>query len=911
MLFRLRKSYLIVLGLVLLLPGLSAAAVLSGTVRDESGAVLSRTSVEISGAALSQPLKLVTDAAGKYVTPDLKPGSYTITVTREGFQTLTKSVSIASTDVTADLSLALAVVETEVTVAGKGPSAQYANADPVYRSLRAIGLGESFNVEQFTFKTDIGNFELRRGSLTFLAPVLGHVTGAIFVGDGHFQLKPFTPSERGSVLLYTGKDQVDEDFDEIVFRFTDTARRALLQGIKDRTTAPEAAAAFMRYEEKLRHRREEAQSMTEYLLHGEGMDNVDADVLASVYNPNHPFFFNAYIRGRKHKDLRFLLNNAGAVPQLLSPEEVALINFDPQGMEDGIWYLSHTLKEFQQGTSNSLEDKRTVAAQKFKIETVIGLNTHLASVATVTFEPLIDGERVIKLHLLPNLRVQRVTGAPDQKELFFIQEGRKADGSFYVILPEGAKKGQPQSVTVEYAGDKVVRSAGGGSFSVGARESWYPNLNVFNDRATYDLTYRVPSKYRLVSVGRLENEHEEDKLSVSHWISDQPIAVAGFNYGAYKKVTLPESKSGEKNPYLIEGYTLTELPDILRQHESQLPGLSPTSMTKYALEQTKAQLQVCEYYFGKNGFDRIYITEQPEMYFGQSWPTLVYLPITAYIDSTQRYLLFGGIKKGMSDFVREVTPHEVSHQWWGHAVGWATYHDQWLSEGFAEFSAALFLQNTQKNWQGDYIEFWNTQHKRILEKNGYGVSPNDAGPIWMGIRLDTPKSEGAYNSVVYPKGAYVLAMLRSMMWTSEDQDKAFIDMMHDFVESHRNHPASTESFKAVAEKHMPKKMDFQGNGRLDWFFNEWVYGTAVPKYQFDYQITPGEGGKFKLHMSLTQSEVGNDFSMLVPVFAEIDGRVVRFAQLPITGASTRTFDMDLPRAPKKITYNALRDILER
>lgn len=33
-------------------------------------------------------------------------------------------------------------------------------------------------------------------------------------------------------------------------------------------------------------------------------------------------------------------------------------------------------------------------------------------------------------------------------------------------------------------------------------------------------------------------------------------------------------------------------------------------------------------------------------------------------------------------------------KWWGHAVGWASYHDQWLSEGFAEFSAALFLENT-------------------------------------------------------------------------------------------------------------------------------------------------------------------------------------------------------------------------
>ena len=125
-----------------------------------------------------------------------------------------------------------------------------------------------------------------------------------------------------------------------------------------------------------------------------------------------------------------------------------------------------------------------------------------------------------------------------------------------------------------------------------ARESWYPNLNGFTERATYDLTYRVPAKYHLVSVGRLDTEHEEDKLSVSHWVTDHPIAVAGFNYGAYKKITLPETKGDQKTPYLVEGYTLTELPDILKAHQNQLPGMSPTSMTKFALEQTKAQLQV-------------------------------------------------------------------------------------------------------------------------------------------------------------------------------------------------------------------------------------------------------------------------------------------------------------------------------
>ena len=191
-------------------------------------------------------------------------------------------------------------------------------------------------------------------------------------------------------------------------------------------------------------------------------------------------------------------------------------------------------------------------------------------------------------------------------------------------------------------------------------------------------------------------------------------------------------------------------------------------------------------------------------------------------------MLFGNINSRFTGFVQEVTPHEVAHQWWGHAVGWASYHDQWLSEGFAEFSAGLFLQNAVGGkWQKDYLEFWDRLKRRILDKNMFGVAPNDAGPLWMGLRLISPKSADAYQNVTYPKGAYVLNMLRSIMYT--DNDQQFIDMMHDFVESHKDRPASTESFKAIVEKHMTKVMDLQRNGRLDWFFNQWVYGTAVPK----------------------------------------------------------------------------------
>jgi aminopeptidase N len=262
-----------------------------------------------------------------------------------------------------------------------------------------------------------------------------------------------------------------------------------------------------------------------------------------------------------------------------------------------------------------------------------------------------------------------------------------------------------------------------------------------------------------------------------------------------------------------------------------------------------------------------------------------------------------------------VTPHEVAHQWFGHAVGWASYHDQWLSEGFAEFAAGLFLQQAMgPKWQKDYLEFWERQRKRITEKNNFGVSPNDAGPLWLGQRLISPRSLSAYQGDTYSKGAYILLMLRSLLYADQgtgNRDQAFIDMMHDFVESHRDLPASTESFKVIVDKHMPKLLDIQQNGRLDWFFREWVYGTQVPRYQFNYQVEPAGKGKIRVHTEITQSEVDNSFAMFVPVFADFGKGMMRLGQVVVIGNSTRKVDFIVDREPKKVAFNAYKDILER
>ncbi|HVO57019.1 MAG TPA: M1 family aminopeptidase [Dongiaceae bacterium] len=910
------RGFLAIAGILLFLSLAAAppllADTLSGVIKDPSGAVVAGARVEISGSGLAQPLVLSSDAAGEFRAPNLTAGSYSIQITKEGFDALTLTVQVQGT---AEVQASLKIAEVQTNIQVNEKSSAFANSDAVYRQLRDVTPGRTYNVENVTLTFDVGTFELKSGTATFLNLINHFETGVIFIGKGKFTLKPTTRLDGKELERRCGSSTFEEDVREVIFRFSGSFYPEFAALLSSQVQTPEEALkAFERLKKKLRHREEIPRSLTESLLEGERIDNVDADLTSAVYNPKHPPFLNAYIVGEHHKDLRFLIRTrVGALSQLDSPEETALLNINWGGMDDGIWYSQHLVTELKGHTASSEEERRIFATRRYNVETVIGKNNHFFSRATITFEPLLAGERVLKFGLLPSLRVTRVTDE-NGHELHFVQESRKEDGSFYAILDEAPPTGKEHSVTVEYAGDKVLSSAGNGSYYVRARDSWYPNLNGFGEKALYDLTFKVPHKNVVISVGKLQGQSNEEGYAVTHWVTPVPIAVAGFNYGEYSKMDYPDPLTH----YNISGYYLSELPDTLKAYKDSafLGSMSPSAMTKYALDQTRAQMQLCTFYFGKPQTDNIEITEQPNFSFGQSWPNLVYLPISAYIDSTQRWMLFGHIDRDFTGFVQEVTPHEVAHQWFGHTIGWASYHDQWLSEGFADFAAALFLeQAVGPKWQKDYLEYWDRQKRRVLDSNAFGVAPNDAGPLWLGLRLISPRSSNAYQGLTYSKGAYVLSMLRSMMYADNapngtNRDQAFIDMMHDFTEAHRDLPASTESFKAIAEKHMSKQMDLQKNGRLDWFFNEWVYGTQVPRYTMKSEVQP-EGKEFKLRVEISQSDVDENFAMFVPIYGDFGKGMVRLAQIPIAGNSTRTAVIHLEQAPKKVALNAYHDMLER
>ena len=132
-------------------------------------------------------------------------------------------------------------------------------------------------------------------------------------------------------------------------------------------------------------------------------------------------------------------------------------------------------------------------------------------------------------------------------------------------------------------------------------------------------------------------------------------------------------------------------------------------------------------------------------------------------------------------------------------------------------------------------------------------------------------------------------------------------MMHDFIKSHYNQDVSTEDLKVTVEKFMTKQMDLDRNGKMDWFFNEYVYGTEMPSYKFQYELT--EGGTI-LNGHIIQSGVSDNFKMLVPVYIDDGKRMVLLGKARIVGNKTVDLkNIKLPQPAKRAAICAYHDVL--
>ncbi len=880
---------------------------IEGKVTNPKGAIVIGATVTVTGPDGDQTVSAVTDGEGRYKIEGLKAGTYTVTISAKGFSNARRENVKVEEGVVATFDAVLEITPIESTVNIPAPVVK-ANVDPVYQQLRQLGRNDAdfggpfATVSDLVLTRDAATFTLHSGEVYFSSPIEGRVTSAVFVGDGELVLDPPTPVEKHTLSLFIDGEKLTEKFTHLVIRFTDKTLTEIKasSNAKMGTGGPQASKARDLYR------------TNQQVLRKELHDNGELRTLADLYAAQRPGYFDAFIGGSKHSKLIFLLDPLGLPP--VSPEEVALLSYgDTDG---GIWTAFHLADEYSKGTASSSEDHRLIDITHHEIVGAIK-GTHITASDVITFRSLAAGNRVLPLDLYRSLRVSRVQDEQGT-DLNFIQESKDDDADFGIILPQPLEAGKTYKLKVEYDGEGALRDSGGGNFILIPRSTWYPNNagTQFGDRAIFDMTFKYPKGHMLVATGApVGAETREGDVIQAKWSSGQTeLAVAGFNYGRFKKKEVLDKESG----YNIEVYVNTEVPDELKQIQTRieqlenpsgggprtvtgttLGSITTTGMADSAIADAENSMRIYNAYFGKLPYTRIAMTQQPAGFFGQAWPTLVFMPYLAFIDTTQRTQLLG-TRGGTDNFWRYVAPHEVSHQWWGHLVGWDSYHDQWMSEGFAEFSASLYVQLTRGN--DKFIDFWEDHRRQIIQSSPAtrDKKPFTIGPVTQGYRLSNAKTGAAYRFLVYPKGAFILHMIRMMMFNQGGKgDARFQAMMKDFVQTHFNQDISTEDFKHIVEKHM--------GGNMDWFFNEWVYGTEMPSYRFDYQLT--DGGT-TLNGKITQSGVSDHFKMLVPVYVDFGKGWVRLGAATITGnGSADLKGVKLPQAAKGAAVCALDDIL--
>jgi hypothetical protein len=772
------------------------------------------------------------------------------------------------------------------------------NSDPTYQALRNITLGaEAVSVTNFELKRDAGKFILHSGTFCFLAPVQGKVTGAVFNGDANFILDPPTASERNSLKLLTKQDEFSETFSQMALRFTDSTYDEIRKA-----GTPHASNCDVGPLKDSQH-----------VMRHKLKDNLDSRILEDVLNPNPGGLFIAFIHGKHYNGQE-------------------LYSIDPHNNRDQVEFMTYDENKFGEWASFPMvgERKHGMVGQPIRIdhqtlETTLEKSANLIGKAKTEFVAHLDGVRVVPLNLFHTLRVKSVT-SPDGQPLPFIQEDKNEDAEFAVILPKALALGEHYTITTEYEGKEAVTNEGGGNYFPVARENWFPNNpgSSFGEYASYDMTFRIPKGMQIAATGIRLSERSEGGQNVSVWKSEAPQTVAGFSFGRFKveqaKLDKPEyaieSFANEQSPDWVDSIQHAASGDELPTMGSHAPAaalgtMSTTGLNKKALAEGELAIQLYTDYFGPSLFKHIQLTQQTACNFGQSWPELVWIPICYYFDTTVRHQL--GMDWGDRGYWKVVTPHEVAHQWWGHTVGFSSGRDQWMSEGFADMSASLYLSMIEKNPK-KFISFWDDERELLLERNPQGFRAIDVGPLTMGYRASNSRTGfDTTRRLIYPKGAYILHMIRMMMHDTRTGDQHFKEMMQDFVKTYYGKAATTEDFQAMVEKHMTPAMDLTGNHKMDWFFDEYVYGTQLPAYRLDSSFDIGADGDVVLKFKATQSNVDDKFRMPVPLYLELaDGNVVFLGRARMNGSTSveQTVPLKgLKTRPKRAMLNYNDDVL--
>ncbi|MGB8657108.1 MAG: M1 family aminopeptidase [Candidatus Zixiibacteriota bacterium] len=748
----------------------------------------------------------------------------------------------------------------------------YVQVLQLYDQMKNVALDETkvAQVDSLALKRDVGILRLNRGTICLFRPIQGRIIGAVFAGDGRLEFSPPTDIEKYQLRRFTKQEELNEPFSELCLLFTDTTAAELEHKLTFSPGDVPGGFKSIRKDGPSRFLKETGGSVW-----GRVLEDVLVD---SSFVRDHPERGNGFF----YADIN--TNNLGRLFFTFDPKQVEEVDLEEADSRPGMYARDmvcsfHREEDYlrnptPRNTPIPGENKDEIKITHYRMEIAINIKEEISARVEMDFESQVDGIRVLNFGFDKDLIIEKITDEQGDS-LPFIKDGDQFGVS--VVLSRPTKSEEQRKLTFAYRGSQLIEQDWLGDLYIGSDTYWYPSLGYL-PKATYDLIFKSPKGYKFVSMGKKTKEWIEGDSLCTEWVQDFPVSCASFNYGNFETY--------DKN---LEG-----LPAVRIYHLEQTHAQTFTKGKK-AKESVAADvvnsLNFFQTVFGKCPFPQIAVTEMPTSG-GLGYPGILHLAWETFTEDEQ-------IPE--TRFKAEsYRAHEVSHQWWGHTVGWETYHDQWLSEGFAQYSGAWYAQLSMHD-NYEFFEELKRWQKDILGKGSKWEEGSKVGPIWLGLRLNSSKSSD-YGSLIYEKGAFVLHMLRNMMMDYDTKsDDRFQKMMGDFVETYRGKNATTEDFRAIVEKHVGQDMG--------WFFDEWIYGVEIPTYKFSYTTEKTPEGKYLVSCQVAQENVSKDFKMWVPVLLDFGSDQYAVVRVWIDKPQN-TFQLPpAPLPPKQVTLNPFQAVL--
>lgn len=501
----------------------------------------------------------------------------------------------------------------------------------------------------------------------------------------------------------------------------------------------------------------------------------------------------------------------------------------------------------------------------------------VSGTTTVRFKPLRDGVSEIRLNAID----LRVTEARCGLPMEFQNTGEELVFTFAEPLPAARE----QQLVISYSahprrgmyfrtrelgyspGDEHLFTQGE---DIEARH-WFPCYDSPNDKFTSELVCHLPAEMTALSNGRLAGETPDGNgLKRVHWIQDKPITsyLVALAAGHFKK---------------IEDTT----------HRVPLAFYTPASQIGLAQNSFRGTKDMMDFFEQEIGvpypwdrYDQVCVEDF--MFGGMENTTL-----TILTDNT----LFPDEMENISSSQRLVA-HELVHHWFGDLVTCEDWNDLWLNEGFTTYYEALY----QRHKEGRE-EFLYVMHKEAAGFINRGVA-DDSRPV---VRRDYDRAIEMVGYLIYPKGAWVMHMLRGEL--GEDLFRACIRA---YLERHRFGAVETSDFAAIVE-------ELSGRS-FDQFFDQWIYHPHHP----ELQIRHGWDAQRKLaKISVAQvQQLTNGVALFrVPLTVRFKGGFGTVERKLDVQRKDESFFVPLPSEPKvvridpegqllaKISFEPPRDML--